>query len=192
MHFVSFFPCLFAYLFIVVLGLNPWPPVGQASIYTIELYPKSGILPPEGLLGRLLLCLAGLCLPLTPGWGLLPSGDSGLLPFPWLVTLGSAASLLSELRFPLPPVINLLGRSIAAWGLENAVGMRVGMVSFGISGGFPSLCSNPDGWVTLGVFWKDHTMTSCVLLRSLSLCVQSYRATEQAALFNFSSLKQLW
>lgn len=89
-HFVIFFPCLFAYLFIVVLGLNPWPPVCQASIYTIELRPQSGILPPEGLLGRLLLCL-----PLTPGWGLLPSGDSGLLPFPWLVTLGSAASLLS-------------------------------------------------------------------------------------------------
>lgn len=65
------------------------------------------------------------------------------------------------------------------------------MVSSGISG-FPLPLSNPDGWVILGVFWEDHTMTSCVLLSSLSLYVQSYRANEQAALFNFNSLKQLW
>lgn len=70
MHFVSFFPCLFAYLFIVVLGLNPWSPVCQASIYTIELHSQSGILPPEGLLGRLLLCLAGLVSSLDPRLGL--------------------------------------------------------------------------------------------------------------------------
>lgn len=80
MHFVILFPCLFAYLFIVVLGLNPWPPVCQASIYTIELHPQSGLLPPEGLLGRLLLCLAGLVSSLDPRLGLVALWRLGAPP----------------------------------------------------------------------------------------------------------------
>lgn len=51
--------------------------------------------------------------------------------------------------------------------------MKVEMVHSGIYGSFPSLC-HPDHWVTLGVFWKDHSMTSCVLLCSqCSHCAQS-------------------
>lgn len=57
-----------------------------------------------------------------------------------------------------------------------------------VGGGFPFLC-----WVALGVFWKDHTVTSCdPLFLPLPLCPeQRLEAPEQVALFNFSSPKRL-